>query len=235
MPILYYSLRFRIFCCVALAALLSACVTGPTSKTYVCRNLSSGQYCVQPGDSLSRIAQRFQTDVSEIKKRNHLRGDLIFPGQVLVVASKISSSSSSTPIVAAKATPTSKIVITEVAKLPWPVQGKVSAEYGRHNKGIDITAPRGTLIHAVADGTVMYSGSGVKGYGKLLLIRHANDNSIVTAYAHNDNLLVPNQAKVKAGQIIASLGDSGRTDGEIALHFEVRVNGKAVNPRLYLK
>ncbi|MDO5357202.1 MAG: peptidoglycan DD-metalloendopeptidase family protein [Conchiformibius sp.] len=219
-----------------LALLLAACADAPTSKTYVCRTLASNQYCVQSGDSLSRIAQRFRVEVSQLKAWNNLHNDNIRPGQTLTVARK---GTVAAPVAKARpsAAPAPKTQNTSAPSggfaLQYPVRGDVVVPYGGSNKGIDIAAPRGTLVHAAADGTVIYSGSSVRGYGNLLLIRH--NDSVITAYANNENLLVPDKAAVRAGQIVASVGDSGRTDGRTALHFEVRVNGKHVNPGLYLR
>lgn len=118
-------------------------------------------------------------------------------------------------------------------KLQMPVRGRVVQGYSAQNRGIDIAAERGTLVHAAADGVVIYSGSSIAQYGKMLLIRH--NPTTITAYANNENLLVPVNARVKTGQIIAEVGDSGRRDGRTALHFELRVNGKHVNPMTYLQ
>lgn len=215
---------------------LAACAAPSETTVHVCRNIATGQYCVQSGDSLSRIAQRFQTDVPRLKALNGLKSDVIRPGQVLTVSRPQPQSAGKAGKTAVSAAPRSGAPSAPAAVggtvLQWPLRGTVVVPYGSHNKGIDIAAPRGTLVHAAADGTVMYSGSSVAGYGKLLLVRHSD--SMVTAYANNDNLLVPEGAKVKAGQIVASVGDSDRNDGRTALHFEVRVNGKHVNPNLYL-
>lgn len=220
---MFISIFWRALAVMALV-LMSACASEPSSKTYVCRNLSKEQYCVQAGDSLMRIAQRFQVDTNQLRIWNALASDVIHPGQALVI-----SHASVQPPQNTHATTSSNGFI-----LQWPIHGNILVPYGQsNNKGIDIAAPRGTLVQAAADGVVMYVGSGVSGYGNLLLIRHSD--SVVTAYAYNESLLVADKAQVKAGQIVAAVGDSGRNDGKTALHFEVRVNGKPVNPNLYLK
>ena len=231
----------RAAACVAALLCVAAC-GAPSSKTQVCRDAKAGQYCVQSGDSLSRIAQRFQTDVARLKAINGLRSDVIRPGDVLNLPKSARVVATATRFTPAVHTPpprqTAAIspALSDAAmglRLQWPLRGSIVLPYGANNKGIDIAAPRGALVYAAADGTVMYSGETVAGYGKLLLIRH--NDSTVTAYANNDSLLVHEGATVKAGQIVASVGDSERKDGRTALHFEVRVNGKHVNPNLYLR
>ena len=118
--------------------------------------------------------------------------------------------------------------------LQWPTDNASSSIIQRYNgttsKGIDIAGTQGQQIRSAAAGTVIYVGEEVRGYGKLILISH-NDYTI-TAYAHNDTLLVQKDQKVQAGQVIATMGSSD-TDS-VKLHFEVRLNGKAVDPLPYL-
>lgn len=201
---------------------LAACSSSGSKKstTKVCKGIASNQHCVQSGDTLTRLAQRYKVSVNDLRAWNNLRGDTIHIGQVLIVrGGNVASYNAPRP--------------SGAIALRMPVQGVVIAPYSPQNKGLDIAAPRGTLVTAAADGTVIYAGQGVRGYGKLLLIRHSP--TTITAYAHNDNLLVAEKANVRAGQIIASVGDSGRTDGRTALHFELRINGKHVNPAAYLR
>lgn len=201
---------------------LAACSSsgGKKSTTKVCKGIASNQHCVQSGDTLSRLAQRYKVSVNDLKTWNNLRSDTIHIGQALIVRGGN---------VASYNAPRQSGAIA----LRMPVQGTIITQYSQQNKGLDIAAPRGTLVHAAADGTVIYAGQGVRGYGKLLLIRHSP--TTITAYAHNDNLLVAEKTTVRAGQIIASVGDTGRTDGRTALHFELRINGKHVNPAAYLR
>ena len=114
----------------------------------------------------------------------------------------------------------------------WPVKGSVIANYGtggigRRNDGINISAPQGTPVRAAAAGEVVYRGSELDGYGNLLLIKH--DGGFVTAYAHNDVMLVRKGQKVKVDQIIAKVGKTGAVN-EPQLHFEIRQNLKSINP-----
>ena len=114
----------------------------------------------------------------------------------------------------------------------WPVKGKVIQRYspGSGKKGIDISASKGTLIKSSEAGKVVYSGQGLAGYGRLIIIKH--NDTYLSAYAHNQSLLVNEGQLVKKGQNIARLGRSG-TD-RYKLHFEIRKNGKPVNPMSYL-
>ena len=121
----------------------------------------------------------------------------------------------------------------KISQWQWPVNGKVIAHFSpkaQGNKGLDIAGRRGTKIRASASGKVVYAGSALRGYGKLVIIKHNDD--YLSAYAHNDNILVKEQQQVKAGDIVAKMGD---TDAQrVMLHFEVRFRGKSVNPLKYL-
>ncbi len=114
----------------------------------------------------------------------------------------------------------------------WPVQGRVVSRYGAkknglHNDGINIAAPRGTRVVAAEKGVVVYAGNELRGFGNLLLIKHSK--GWVTAYAHNDKLLVSKGQSVRRGQAVAKVGSSG-TVSKPQLHFEVRKGNQAVDP-----
>lgn len=115
----------------------------------------------------------------------------------------------------------------------WPTDGEVVGTFDDGavaGRGIDISGEGGQLIHAAAAGEVVYSGSGLKAYGRLLIIRHGGD--YLSAYAHNRELLVGEGDRVDAGQRIARMGQSG--DGRPLLHFEIRRSGDPVDPMRYL-
>jgi murein DD-endopeptidase MepM/ murein hydrolase activator NlpD len=114
----------------------------------------------------------------------------------------------------------------------WPVDGRVIARFGQgkdnqRNDGINIAAPVGAPVLAAADGVVAYAGNELRGFGNMVLLRHAD--GWVTAYAHNSSLLVQKGAKVRQGQTIARVGSSGNVDTP-QLHFELRQGTKAVDP-----
>lgn len=119
----------------------------------------------------------------------------------------------------------------------WPVRGKLisifggDSETGQRNDGINIAAEAGSPVKAAEAGTVLYAGNELSSYGYLLLIRHPS--GFVTAYAHNKELLVKRNQKVKRGQQIAYVGSSGDVDRP-QLHFEIRKGDKPVDPRVYL-
>ncbi|WP_045835793.1 LysM peptidoglycan-binding domain-containing M23 family metallopeptidase [Hyphomicrobium sp. 99] len=122
-------------------------------------------------------------------------------------------------------------------KLRWPTSGKIVAGFGgrpdgTHNDGINLQVPLGTEVHAAESGIVAYAGSELKGYGNLVLIRH--DNGWVTAYAHNDELIVKRGDKVKRGQVISKAGKTGSVD-QPQVHFELRQGSKPVDPMPYLE
>ena len=113
----------------------------------------------------------------------------------------------------------------------WPVKGKVLAAFAEPNsKGVDIGGRIGDPVVAAAQGRVMYTGTGIRGYGKLIVIKH--DNGFNSVYAHNREILVKEGQNVAQGQKIAELGN---TDAEAPkLHFEIRKSGKPVDPLRYL-
>lgn len=115
----------------------------------------------------------------------------------------------------------------------WPVNGKIINHFSKQrnkNKGVDISAKRGSPVRAAANGKVVYSGRGLRGYGRLVIIKH--NDAFLSAYAHNEKLHVEQNEFVKAGQRIADLGSSD-SDRE-KLHFEIRYKGKPVDPLNYL-
>lgn len=106
----------------------------------------------------------------------------------------------------------------------WPAQGKLVETFSKAesgNKGIDIAGARGSNVVAAADGKVVYSGSALRGYGNLVIIKHTD--TFLSAYAYNDTILVKERQWVSAGQTIATMGNSGTSS--VKLHFEVRYRG----------
>jgi len=123
-----------------------------------------------------------------------------------------------------------------VPRFAWPVAGKVIGKFGPaasglHNDGINIAAPAGAPVRAAGAGIVAYAGNELRGFGNMVLIRHAD--GWVTAYAHNKSLLVQKGDQVTSGQIIARLGDTGNVTSP-QLHFEIRKGSDAVDPMKYL-
>ncbi|WON78972.1 murein hydrolase activator NlpD [Serratia sp. UGAL515B_01] len=157
-------------------------------------------------------------------------------GKMLPSSGAVVTGSAAAPVTApAAAPPVSSTASnsTPVSSWRWPTDGKIidnfsSSEGG--NKGIDISGTRGQPIFATADGRVVYAGNALRGYGNLIIIKHNDD--YLSAYAHNDTMLVREQQEVKAGQKIATMGSTGTSS--VRLHFEIRYKGKSVNPLRYL-
>jgi murein DD-endopeptidase MepM/ murein hydrolase activator NlpD len=118
----------------------------------------------------------------------------------------------------------------------WPVKGRVISEFGArpdggHNDGIDLAVPAGTSVLAAENGVVAYAGNELKGYGNLVLIRHANN--WVSAYAHNEEILVKRGDKVRRGQVIAKAGATGSVS-QPQVHFELRKGSRPVDPTKFM-
>jgi len=218
-------------------------------------------HTVRSGEYLALIAKRYNSDAFTIARINRIRSPYtIFPGQKLriprgggagtVVASAPPPQSRPTPNASpsVKVTP-SRPTVASPSKAPvpkpparsggkfsWPLQGKLISGYGTkdkglHNDGINIAAPRGTTVKASENGVVAYAGNEIRGFGNLLLIKH--DGGWVTAYAHNDQLLVKRGDKVSKGQKISKVGSTGSVS-KPQLHFELRKGSTAVDPHKYL-
>ena len=112
----------------------------------------------------------------------------------------------------------------------WPVNGQLSDSFSEDNKGIDIGGPRGQPIYSSADGKVIYAGSGLTGYGQLVIIKHTNE--YLSTYAHNDKIFVAEGESVNRGQAIAEMGDTG--SDRVGLHFEIRRGSDAYDPQQFL-
>ena len=168
--------------------------------------------------------------------------------QVVVSNAKTSSDSTKTDVAVTATQPVKKISSDPTKKLPtigarssskfsWPVRGKILSGYGAKNNGlfndgINIGAKRGTSVNAAENGVVAYAGNEVKGMGNLIIIQHSD--GWMTVYAHMDTMNVRRGVRVKVGQQIGTVGETGKVDTP-QLHFEVRKGTKAYNPSSYLK
>jgi lipoprotein NlpD len=143
-------------------------------------------------------------------------------------AAAASAAKPATP--ATPATPAASGPDEDVAWI-WPAQGTVLAGFDEaKNKGVDISGKAGDAVMASADGRVVYAGAGLRGYGNLIILKH--NNTFLTAYAHNQTLLVKEDQSVRRGQKIAEMGSSDAD--RVKLHFEIRRQGKPVDPSKYL-
>lgn len=191
----------------------------------------SGQYVyVEKPQEMKSIARRYGVSVDELKGANPTKN---FKGKEwLFVPTKVG--------VAYYLNDT--YVVEDYRSLGtgrfmWPVPNfyKVSSHFGprgrRHHDGIDIPAPSGTPIVAVDSGAVVYSGNGISGYGNMIVLSHGDD--VFTVYAHNKRNKVSKGEKVRRGETIALVGNTGRSTGP-HLHFEIRVKNKVRNPGRFL-
>jgi lipoprotein NlpD len=220
-----------------------------------------GYYTVKPGDTMIRIGLENGQNWRDIVRWNNLENpNIIEVGQVLrvvpptnenplVVTRPVSPgsapASSTAPAQAASsaAKPASAPASANPAPAPaaaggdediawiWPAQGTMVAGFDEaKNKGLDISGKAGDAVVASADGRVVYAGAGLRGYGNLVILKH--NNTFLTAYAHNQTLLVKEDQNVKKGQKIAEMGNSD--SDRVKLHFEIRRQGKPVDPAKYL-
>lgn len=188
-------------------------------------------YVVQGGDTIYSIAFRYGIDQRDLLAWNRIdNASLIRPGQRLRLSPPsggAAGSRSTTPKTATRAPPAREPM--QSVGWRWPADGNVIASYGASAKtqsGIQIGGKKGQSIRAASSGQVVYAGSGLPGYGQLLIIKHNND--YLSAYGHNDRLLVKDGETVRSGQPIARMGlGPGQRP---LLHFEIRRRGQPVDP-----
>ena len=207
-----------------------------------------GYYTVQKGDTLTRIGLDHGQSWRDLVRWNNLpNAHLIEVGQVLRVAPPGAAVETAGVVVqpvpnAPEASAVTKAPAPVPAPAPtaanddglgfvWPAEGSLLAGFDEaKNKGLDIGGKAGDPVLAAADGQVVYAGAGLRGYGNLIILKH--NNTFLTAYAHNQALLVKEDQKVRKGQKIAEMG---KTDADrVKLHFEIRRQGKPVDPAKYL-
>lgn len=206
-------------------------------------------YTVQAGDTLYSISFRAGLNYRDVAAWNNIdesyyiqRGQKLRLTAPMQVQNTTAVKSSLAPLPNVKPTlikPASVVVLAPVVAATtsigwqWPAKGEIISAYiadDKTNQGINIAGKSGQKILAAADGVVVYSGAGLIGYGELLIVKH--NNEWISAYAHNSKRLVAEGIKVKAGQHIADMGRTGAVRD--MLHFEIRRNGKPVDPLLYL-
>jgi len=246
---------------IVAAVVLLAFVVGCSNTGHKSYNVST--YKVRKGETLYSISWKYGLDYKDVARWNGIRPPYrIYKGQELWLSPRnyASSSKSRTSSSASRSsksttkkpsTKSSTSTAKSTKKAPstasmdksrypsgkirwgWPTTGKVISSYSASQpgkKGIDIAGKSGQPVVAAAEGKVVYSGSGLKGYGKLIIIKH--NNNYFSAYAHNKKIVVKEGSWVKRGNKIAELGNTGAD--RTMLHFEIRRNGKPVNPLGYL-
>lgn len=206
-----------------------------------------GYYTVKPGDTLIRIGMDHGQSGRDIARWNKLDNpNLIEAGQVLRVVppapeaplarASASTSSAAAPMPVASAPAAAAPIpapsaAEDAISFQWPARGNLISGFDESkNKGLDIGGKAGDPVLAAADGRVVYAGAGLRGYGNLIILKH--NNTYLTAYAHNQALLVKEDQVIKRGQKIAEMGSSDAD--QVKLHFEIRRQGKPVDPAKYL-
>ncbi len=204
---------------VAAAQAMPAAVTPAAPRTTL--NSTTQPTVINGGQQVAALNDRASDATPDVKP--------VAPAAATPAAVKADKVAAAAPAAAQQA--------ADSAKLRWPVSGKVVAGFGgrpdgTHNDGINLSVPLGTDVHAAEGGVVAYAGSELKGYGNLMLLRH--DNGWVTAYAHNDELLVKRGDKIKRGQVIGKAGKTGTVD-QPQVHFELRQGSKPVDPTPFME
>ncbi len=208
------------------------------AKSRSVRGCHGDYYVVQRGDTLSEIAELCGVSHTSLAKWNRLKSPYtIHVKQRLRVSMPkgrtVAKNKHQKKQLNRSTTQTASRGSGGSARLQRPVKGKINQRFSKSRgvTGVEFSGKRGDPVRAAGDGKVVYSGTGLVRYGKLLIIKH--DNNLLTAYAHNSALQVAEGDLVAAGQQIAKMGSSG-TD-RVKLHFEVRRGGKPVDPMRYLK
>ena len=204
-------------------------------------------HSVHAGETLYGLSQHYGVDMSAMVRVNAIPAPYrLIVGQRLRLPGAQPEATKSVTVVESK--PAAPVVKRAAKGLPtkpppraskyflWPAEGRMLSSFGPkegglHNDGINFALPSGAPLRASENGVVAYAGNELPGYGNLLLIRH--DGGWMSAYAHNETLLVTRGDQVKRGQIISHAGSTGNVSSPQA-HFELRRNGKPVNPVKYL-
>lgn len=206
-------------------------------------------HTVRSGDTLYSISRSSGVSVQAIAQANRLRPPYgLQVGEQILVPGARETERGGKAQREARADDVGEIARNNISYTPppaskperffeWPVKGAIIGQYGagvmgRRNDGVNIAAPVGTPVRAAADGEVVYRGSELDGYGNLILIKH--QDNFVSAYAHNDVMLVKKGDIVRQGQVIAKVGKTGSAT-EPQLHFEIRQNLKSVDPLAFLE
>lgn len=210
-----------------LAVLLSAVLLASCSSTPERRDT----YTVKRGDTLSAIASRHKLDWQDVARWNGIGRDyVIHPGQVL----KLYPSRGRAAPMGSPARQTARVSAPSAAPLrwQWPVNGGTATLTSRPNggQGLTVSGQLGEEIHAAAAGRVVYTGSGLLGYGQLVILKH--NETYLSAYGHTQSVAVREGDAVAAGQRIATMGAGPQ--GDALLYFEIRINGTPSNPLTFL-
>jgi len=226
---------------LSLALILTGCQSSPPPAPVSMIGERGKTHMVRRGETLYAIAWRYGLDYKALAKRNGISPPYtIYAGQKLKLSAAAKSKPSSRQTASAKTEPNAVYKQKPVAKptpklstsrinWQWPVEGEVKTKFslsGSVNKGIDIQSAGQANVKAAAPGTVVYAGGNLRGYGKLVIIKH--DATFLSAYGNNEALAVKEGDAVSAGQNIATLGS------DQVLHFEIRRDGRPEDPEGHL-
>ena len=229
---------------VLFSVFLSGCGnTGTVPVRDGSNGVAPNYYRVKAGDTLYSISWRYHLDYKSVAAANNIKAPYtIYAGQNILLRGKKSSEvddgikhqASAKKKSARTDIASSRLVVpNEKLRWQWPIEGEVIKEFslsGTINKGIDIKGSSGQRVNAAADGTVVYAGGNLRGYGKLVILKH--NNRFLSAYGNNQEIRVREGEKVRGGQVIGTLGAT--TSLAEMLHFEIRLDGRPQNPFNYL-
>ena len=215
--------------------LLASCQSNYTSA-------SSRYHIVQEGETLYSIAWKHGKDYRSLARANRIVAPytIYIDQKIAIRGRKSANTPDGATLVKSQNKPAQsnadfvkEVVASVPPKWDWPLRGEVLGDFsleGKVNKGIDIAGKPGSGVKAAADGVVVYAGSNLRGYGKLVIVKH--DHQFLSAYGNNYSIRVDEGKKVKAGDVLGRVGSS---DSRIEmLHFEIRKDGIPVNPVDYL-
>lgn len=194
------------------------------------------KHVVQQGDTLYSIAWRYGYDYHQLAARNRIFAPYtIYPGQVIYlrsapIASGENPTNESTESDQTDSYGTAAESDFAQTKRSWPVNGPVLSGFDDNGLGLDIGGRYGETVYSIAAGTVVYAGTGLRQFGRLVIVKH--DALYLSAYGHNADLMVKEGDQVAERQAIAKMGRND--DGVTVLHFEIRKNGRSVDPARYL-
>lgn len=194
-------------------------------------------HIVRTGETLFAIAWRYGKTTADLARWNRLgNGSLIYPGQVLKLSGPASTrkrASTAATKKRSKKRPLPSIPAQPPPQWSWPTSGRIDVEFGAKpgtGTGVLINGKQRQPVRAAAAGRVVYAGGGLIGYGKLIIVKH--NETYLSAYGYNATLLVKEGEQIRKGQKIATMGEG--PERKPRLHFEIRRNGKPVNPRPFL-
>lgn len=233
----FYSFVLLCFSFLLLAGCLSDDTEAPI-RNVMSTPIKTGEiYRVKTGDTIYSIAWVAGLDYRAFAAANQLTAPyLIYPGQVLRITTILPRQHRSTATVRSanpvpvKYAPASPVILNQtIHRWIRPTRGQIVEYFSESsvgNKGIDIAGQLGQPVRATAAGVVVYCGNGVRGYGNLIIIKH--NAHYLSAYAYNRRLIVHLGQSVRSGQTIAVMGQNDA--GKVRLHFEIRREGRAINP-----